>query len=118
MADFILPPKWQERSNWNAAVLLTLTASRMFAMELDLDLAGAIARSARVIAELDKPIAAGRPPPGGRAWRSCVEWTDLRGDADREWLGGEVASPECRGVRRERAGQSRRSAPRLTTSDA
>lgn len=57
MADFILPPKWEERSNWNAAVLLTLTASRMFAMELDLVLAGAIARSARVIAELDKPIA-------------------------------------------------------------
>lgn len=57
MADFILPPRWEERSNWNAAVLLTLTASRMFAMELDLDLAGAIARSARLIAELDKPIA-------------------------------------------------------------
>jgi hypothetical protein len=57
LADFILPPRWEERSNWNAAVLLTLTASRMFAMELDLDLAGAIARSARVVAELDKPIA-------------------------------------------------------------
>ena len=57
LADFILPPRWEERSNWNAAVLLTLTASRMFAMELDLDQAGAIARSARVIAELDKPIA-------------------------------------------------------------
>lgn len=57
MADFILPPQWEERSNWNASVLLTLTASRMFAMELDLDLAGTIARSARVIAELDKPIA-------------------------------------------------------------
>lgn len=57
MADFILPPRWEEHSNWNAAVLLTLVASRMFAMELDLDLAGSIARSARVIAELDKPIA-------------------------------------------------------------
>ena len=24
MADFIVPPRWEERSNWNAAVLLTL----------------------------------------------------------------------------------------------
>ena len=57
MADFIHPPNWNERSNWNASVLLNLTASRMFAMDLDLDLAGSIARSARVLAELDKPIA-------------------------------------------------------------
>jgi len=57
MADFLVPPRWHERSNWNAAALLTLTASRMMALELDLDLAGTIARSARVIAELDKPIA-------------------------------------------------------------
>lgn len=57
MADFILPPRWPEPSNWNASALLTLTASRMFAMELDLDLAGSIARSARLIAELDKPVA-------------------------------------------------------------
>jgi hypothetical protein len=56
MADFVLPPKWEERSNWNASVLLTLTASRMIAMELDLDLAGSIARSARAVAELDKPL--------------------------------------------------------------
>jgi len=57
MADFILPPRWDERTNWNASVLLNLTASRMFAMELDLDLAGSIAKSARLLAELDKPIA-------------------------------------------------------------
>ncbi len=56
MADFILPPGWDERTNWNAAVLLTLVASRMIAMELDLDLAGVISRSARTIAELDKPL--------------------------------------------------------------
>lgn len=56
MNDFVVPPQWNERTNWNAAVLLTLTASRMIAMELDLDLAGLIARSARAIAELDKPI--------------------------------------------------------------
>jgi hypothetical protein len=56
MADFVVPPQWDQRSNWNAAVLLTLTASRMIAMELDLDLAGTIARSARTVAELDKPL--------------------------------------------------------------
>jgi len=56
MADVILVPEADERSNWNAAALLTLTASRMIAMELDLDLAGKMARSARLIAELDKPI--------------------------------------------------------------
>lgn len=56
MASFILPPDWNERSNWNASALLTLTASRMIAMELDLDQAGTIARSARTIAELGKPL--------------------------------------------------------------
>jgi len=56
LADFIVPPRWEERSNWNAAVLLTRTASRMIAMELDLDLAGTISRSARAVAELDKTL--------------------------------------------------------------
>jgi hypothetical protein len=56
LPDFIVPPRWEERTNWNAAVLLTLIASRMIAMELDLDLAGTIGRSARTIAELDKPV--------------------------------------------------------------
>jgi hypothetical protein len=56
MADFVVPPRWEERTNWNASVLLTRTASRMIAMELDLDLAGTMARSARTIAELDKPL--------------------------------------------------------------
>lgn len=57
MADFIIPPHWNERSNWNAAIALTLAASRMIAMEHDLELAGTLARSARIVAELDKPIA-------------------------------------------------------------
>jgi len=56
LADFVVPPRWSERTNWNASVLLTLTASRMMAMELDLDLAGTIARSARIVADLDKPL--------------------------------------------------------------
>lgn len=57
MADFIVPPRWEEKSNWNAAVVLTLAATRMLAMEQDIDLAALLARSARVVAELDKPIA-------------------------------------------------------------
>jgi hypothetical protein len=56
MRDFIAPPKWEERSNWNAAVLLTLTATRMIAMERDIELAGTMARSARVVADLEKPL--------------------------------------------------------------
>ncbi len=56
MADFVVPPQWDEKTNWNAAILLTLTATRMIAMESDVELAGALARSARVIAELDKPL--------------------------------------------------------------
>ena len=57
MADFVVPPRWNERSNWNAAIVLTLAASRMIAMEHELELAGTIARSARIVAELDKPVA-------------------------------------------------------------
>jgi hypothetical protein len=56
MADFIIPPRFSERSNWNAAVLLTLTAARMIAMQHDLELAGTLARSARIVAELEKPV--------------------------------------------------------------
>jgi len=57
MSDFIVPPRFEEKSNWNAAVVLTLTATRMIAMNHDVELAGALARSARAVAELDKPIA-------------------------------------------------------------
>jgi hypothetical protein len=56
MADFIVPPRWSARSNWNAAILLTLTATRMMAMGHETELAGAMARSARAVAALDKPI--------------------------------------------------------------
>ena len=56
MDDFILPPRWNERSNWNAAVLLTRTAARMMAMELDHDLASTLSRSAGAIATLGKPL--------------------------------------------------------------
>ena len=89
MADFIVPPNWEARSNWNAAALLTLTASRMFAMELDLDLAGSIARSARVIAELDKPIAR----VAEAASVSIVGGVDeTSAEMLTEWLGGSAPS--------------------------
>jgi hypothetical protein len=57
MRDFVVPPRWDEKTNWNAAVVLMLAATRMLAMESDTELAGTIARSARVVAELDKPLA-------------------------------------------------------------
>jgi HEAT repeat protein len=56
MHDFIVPPSWDERSNWNAAIVLTRTAARMMAMELDHDLARTLSRSAGAIATLGKPL--------------------------------------------------------------
>jgi hypothetical protein len=56
VADFVVPPRWEERSNWNAAVLLTLAATRMIAMKRDVESASRIARSARAIAQLEKPL--------------------------------------------------------------
>lgn len=55
-ADFILPPQWLQRSNWNAAILLTLAATRMIGMKRDVEIASRIARSARVVAQLDKSV--------------------------------------------------------------
>lgn len=57
LADFVVPPRWEEKTNWNAAVLLTLTATRMLAMDDEVELAGMLARSARLVAELEKPLA-------------------------------------------------------------
>jgi hypothetical protein len=54
--DFVVPPRWEAKSNWNAAILLTLTASRMIAMKRDVEIASRIARSARVVAQLEKPL--------------------------------------------------------------
>ena len=55
--DFIIPPRWEHRSNWNGATLLTLTATRMLAMKHEAETATRLARSARIVAQLDKPIA-------------------------------------------------------------
>jgi hypothetical protein len=54
--DFVTPPRWEQRSNWNGAVLLTLVATRMIAMKRDVETATRLARSARLVAQLDKPI--------------------------------------------------------------
>lgn len=56
LADHVVLPDHDARTNWTAAALLTATATRMFAMELDLELATSIARSARLVAALDKPL--------------------------------------------------------------
>jgi hypothetical protein len=89
LADFIVPPRWDERSNWNAAVLLTLAASRMMAMELDLDLAGSIARSARIIAELDKPLTR----IAASASLSIIGGLDdTSAEALTSWVGGDPAA--------------------------
>lgn len=55
-SDFVLPPRWNRPSNWNAAVLLTLTANRILAMNKDEELAWRLTRSAKVVAALEKPI--------------------------------------------------------------
>ncbi len=57
LSDLIIPPVWEEKSNWNAAILLTLAATRLLAMEEEIDLAAQLARSARAIAGLEKPLA-------------------------------------------------------------
>lgn len=85
MADFVIPPTWSERSNWNAATLLTLTATRMLAMESDVELAGTMARSARLVAALDKPIAR----IAEAATLSIVEGLDeASADVLADWLAG------------------------------
>ncbi len=55
-ADFVVPPRWDRPTNWNAAVLLTLTASRILAMNRDEELAWRLTRSAKIVAMLEKPI--------------------------------------------------------------
>lgn len=56
LSDRVVLPDDAARTNWNAASLLTTTATRMLAMELDVEMATSIARAARRIAALDKPL--------------------------------------------------------------
>ena len=83
VADFVLPPRWDDRSNWNASILLTLTASRMIAMKRDVEIASRIARSARLVAQLDKPLAV----IAGAASLSIIESLDeISIDVLADWL--------------------------------
>ncbi len=89
MLDFVSPPRWEERSNWNAAVLLTLTASRMIAVQQDVELAWAIAQSAKAVTALDKPL----QRIADAASLSIVEALDeVSVDMLTAWLAGERPS--------------------------
>jgi hypothetical protein len=84
MADFVVPPRWHERSNWNAAVLLALTASRMQRIDYDPELALTLARAARNAAALEKPLA----KIAAAASLSIVEVLDPASvDILTEWIG-------------------------------
>jgi hypothetical protein len=81
--DFIVPPHWERRSNWNGAALLTLAATRMLAMKHDVETASRIARSARIVAQLDKSL----ERIAAAAHLSIVESLDeISVDALTEWL--------------------------------
>jgi len=81
--DFIVPPRWERRSNWNGAALLTLAATRMLAMKHDVETASRIARSARIVAQLDKSL----ERIAAAAHLSIVEsLDDISVDALTEWL--------------------------------
>jgi len=81
--DFIVPPLWERRSNWNGAALLTLAATRMLAMKHDVETASRIARSARIVAQLDKSL----ERIAAAAHLSIVEsLDDISVDALTEWL--------------------------------
>lgn len=90
LADFVPAPRAEtSRDNWSAAVLLTRVAARMLSVELDLDLAGRIARSARLVAGLDKPLT--RIAASARL--SIVEGLDETSVAMlEEWLAGRTVS--------------------------
>jgi len=81
--DFVVPPRWEQRSNWNGAALLTLAATRMLAMKHDVETASRIARSARIVAQLDKSV----ERIAAAANLSIVESLDeISVDALTEWL--------------------------------
>jgi hypothetical protein len=81
--DFIVPPHWEQRSNWNGAALLTLAATRMLAMKHDVETASRVARSARTVAQLDKSL----ERIAAAAHLSIVESLDeISVDALTEWL--------------------------------
>lgn len=75
-----------DATNWSGAVLLVQTATRMFRMEHEVELAWALQRSARLIATLSKPISL----IAETASLSIIEGLDDASlDILDEWLGGQ-----------------------------
>lgn len=56
LLDYVPLPDERRRDNWAAAAYLARIAQRMFRMERDVELAWSLHRSAKLVAELTKPI--------------------------------------------------------------
>lgn len=56
LLDFVPPPSSHQRTNWNAAVHLTLAATRMLRMKDRTEFAWTLLRAAQSVAALQKPI--------------------------------------------------------------
>ena len=56
LLDFVPPPSAGQRTNWNAAVHLTLTATRMLKLKDRTEFAWTLLRAAQAVAALQKPI--------------------------------------------------------------
>ncbi len=56
LQDFVCPIGIANKTNWNAAILLTILGTRMLRMKKDVELGWRLVRSAKILAELDKPI--------------------------------------------------------------
>ena len=57
MQDRVLIPSLDPKSNWNGAILLTITGTRMMRMKREVELGWSLLRSAKAVAALHKPIA-------------------------------------------------------------
>jgi len=57
LSDTLLLPRSDDRSNWNASVHLSIAGTRMLRMKRDAEEGWKLVRSAKTIAELDKPVA-------------------------------------------------------------
>jgi len=56
LSDSLLLPRSEERSNWNASILLSTAGTRMLRMKREVEEGWRLVRSAKTIAELDKPV--------------------------------------------------------------
>ncbi len=54
--DFVVPPRFEERTNWNAAVMLALTGTRMVRMKRQVELGWSLLRSAREVGSMPQEI--------------------------------------------------------------